>query len=81
MIYESFVSQWKIDTDINSEINVHPDNGARIKFKQYIRELYYYGTTNMENNTTNNQVTNYTILKTIENNKSYFHIYGINVSE
>ena len=35
--------------------------------------ISYYDTNNMENNTTNNQVTDYNFLDTLENNKSYFH--------
>ena len=49
------------------------DDGTRIKFNQYIGGLYYYGTKNMENNNTNNQVTNYSFLNTVQTNKSYFH--------
>ena len=57
-----------IDTDIDSVINMHLNNGTIIKFNSYSGDLYYYYTANMEKNTTNNQVTDYTFL-----NKSYFH--------
>ena len=70
-----------IDTDINSTINVQLDAGTRIKFKQCSRGIYYYDTNNMENNTTNNQVTNYTFMNTAECNKSYLHSREIKVSD
>ena len=62
-----------IDIDIDSATNVHPDNGNIIRSKQYSGGLYYYDTTNMENNTTKNQVTDYIFMNTVESNKSYFH--------
>ena len=60
-------------TDTNSAINVHIDDGTIIKLKQCSGGLYYYDTTNMENNTTKNQVTDYIFMNTVESNKSYFH--------
>ena len=55
------------DIDTNFLVNVQIRYGTRKKFKECSGGLYYYDTTNMENSTTNNQVTNYTFLNTVEN--------------
>ena len=51
-------------------MHIHDFN--RIKFKSYIKGLYYYDTTNMENTTSDNQVTDYTFLNAVEIKNSYF---------
>ena len=64
----STASRWfriNIGTYINSVIKVHINDGTNIRFKQCSRGLYYDDTTNMENNTTNNQVNDYTLLNTV----------------
>ena len=62
-----------IDTYIASTINVNIDYGTSINLIQCSRGLYYYDTTNMKKKTTNNQVTDYTFLNTVEKIKSYSH--------
>ena len=54
-----------IDTYIDSVINVHIYDGTIIKFKHYSGGIYYHETANMKNNTTNNQVNDYTLLNTV----------------
>ena len=53
------------DTEIESKINVNIKNRTRIKFNQGSGDLYNYNNTNMENNKTNNQVTDYYFLITL----------------
>ena len=36
-----------MEKDLDPDINVHPDNGNIIMFKQCSRGIYYYFTTNM----------------------------------
>ena len=47
------------NTEVDSAINRHTDDGTIINFNQFRRGLYYYDATNMESNNTNNQVTDY----------------------
>ena len=53
------------DTEIDSKINANIKNRTRIKFNQGSGDLYNYNNTNMENNKTNNQVTDYYFLITV----------------
>ena len=62
-----------IDTDIDSAINLHLNDDTIIKFKQCSRGLYCYDSANIENNTNNNQVKNYTFLNPVERKNSYFY--------
>ena len=62
-----------IDTDLYPAMNVQLDNGTIIMFKQCRTELYCYYMTNMEHNTINIQVIDYTFINTVEINKAYFH--------
>ena len=61
------------DIDTNFLVNVQIRYGTRKKFKECSGGLYYYDTTNMKKKTTNNQVTDYTFLNTVEKIKSYSH--------
>ena len=61
------------DTVIESAINMHLDDGMIIKLNQCSRSIYYYKTTNMENNNTDNQVTDDYFFNTVQGNKSYFN--------
>ena len=83
LIFDALVRKFRITiyTDIDPEINVHLDSGTSIKFKQCSGILYYYDTTNIENNTTNNQVIGYTFIIIVESKNSYFHIREIKGSD
>ena len=71
IFFAEVASRFRItfNIDIESTINLHIDNGTRIKFNQCSGGLYYYETTNMENKNTNNQVTDYYYLITVQSNK------------
>ena len=45
-------------------------------FKKFILGLYYYDTPNMEHNSIDIHVTDFTFLNTLDSNKAYFHQCG-----
>ena len=70
-----------IDTKFEPYLNVHLQNGTITMFKQYSGGIYYYDKTNMKNTNTNIQVTDYTFLNTVNNNKAYLRQLEIKVAD
>ena len=48
-------------TEMDSAINIYLDYGTIIKLNQCSKGIYYYDTTNMENNNINNQGIDYSL--------------------
>ena len=61
-----------MDTAIEACMNVHRKDGSIMKFKEYLTGLYYYDAAqNKKPNNTNEDVSGYCFVETVDNNKKY----------
>ena len=73
-----------LDTDVSKNITLFLADGRTFVFEQYRTGLYYFDTNNsVEMYKNNSELTNYSFLKTVSENKTYFtqqEIKGANTS-
>ena len=62
-----------LDTDVSKDITLFLADGRTFVFEQYKTGLYYFDTNNsVKTGKNNSELTDYSLLQTVSNNKTYF---------